>query len=154
MITTLTDRFTIETAAGEVLAAVIARPDLWPQLSEVYPEWFEQWGDQRLWQAICVSVNETSGFCDPNAVDKYLRDRWPDETEGLLIRWIDCYGRWVHPEYLLFHLGLLRENGVRNALFCWTTRIQKGCRENYPLNELKEIVANPPEFGRGGGGTE
>jgi hypothetical protein len=146
MIANPRDRFTIETAEGEIIAAAIIRPDLWPKLQMVAPEWYSQWSDQRLWQAVRVGVNADTGFCDPKAIQQHLSKHWPDETGALVDRLACHVDRWVHPEYIEYYLEVLRENGVRNSLCFWTKLIQKKCREYCPLTELKAIVTDPPAF--------
>lgn len=141
------DRFTIETAEGEILATAIIRPDLWPHMPDVVPEWFTNWSDQRLWQAVLAVRTNGFDFVDPGAVQHYLQQHCPKETEGLMARLAAHVARWLHPEYLRFHYQVLRQSGVRHSCDKWADVIKRKCLEQCPLQELKIVVTDPPTFG-------
>lgn len=147
MIPIPTDRFSIETAEGEILASAIIRPDSWAQLRPVTPEWFTEWSDQRLWKAVQFAMTANLGFADPNVIRNWLRQQWPDEAESLIERLADHVNRWAHPEYLPFHIGVLRHNGIRLSCRRWSRVIIRYCDELRPLSELQAIVTDPPAFG-------
>ncbi len=146
MISIPTDRFSIETAEGEILATAILRPDLWARLQDVTPEWFTEWSDQQLWQAIQLVMETNLECADPNVIHNWLIKHWPDEAESLIQRLADHVGRWAHPEYLPFHLGVLRQNGIRLSCRHWSGVILKFCDELRPLSELQAVVTDPPAF--------
>jgi hypothetical protein len=147
MITIPTDKLSIETAEGEVLAVVILRPDLWTQLQQVEPEWFTDWSDQRLWQAAKAAMETNLGFACPNVIRNWLRQKWPDEADGLFERLAGHVDRWVHPAHLQFHLCVLRQNGIRLSCRRWAAVIVQFVDEHRPLAELQAIVTDPPKFG-------
>jgi hypothetical protein len=148
------DLCSLEDAESEIVASLIVRPDHFSRLKRVESEWFSRGEDRALWQAYAYAASMNDGIAEPATAMRFLAEKYPEQATQLTERIVGHiarnYGAGPIAESLFdYHLGLVRNNGVRRAHWKWSRRIALCCEQRQPLDELRLIVNDRPDLGEG-----
>jgi hypothetical protein len=143
----------LENAEGEILSSLIVRPDFLQRLEIVDAEWFSRGEDRLLWKAFTHAAQQNDGVPEPATARNFIEQR----QAGLGMQLLDRMAGHVNRNYgagpladslFDYHLGVLRNNGVRRTHWKWAKAIALCCEQRGSLQELRAIVDDKPGFGK------
>ncbi len=134
----------VEQAEREVIGIALRHPESWPKLAKVRPEWFREWRDQQLWQAIlrCYECNE--GMVEDPVLGDLLIEMFGDDAEDLAARAVDISHTFLHWEFVDFNVTLLERAGTRLAIRRQAQVVIEMCDSRRPMSAIRDVLAQPP----------
>lgn len=134
----------IEQAEREVIGIALRHPNSWPKLAKVRPEWFHEWRDQQLWQAIqrCYECNE--GMIEDPVLADLLQEMFGDDAADLAARAVDASNTFLHAEHVEFNVALLDRMGTRLAIRRQAHVVVEMCDSRRPMAVIRDVLAQPP----------
>ena len=134
----------VEQAEREIIAIALRHPRSWPKLEKVRSEWFREWRDQQLWQAIqrCYECNE--GMVEDPVLADLLTEMFGDDAEDLVARAVDISNTYLHAELVEFNVALLERAGTRLAIRRQAQVVVEMCDSRRPMAAIRDVLAQPP----------
>lgn len=140
-------------AVAATMAVAMRRPELWPIVSQVRPEWLPEHADRVLWQGILHTLSENDGLGELAVLEGWLRSHHPADTDFLLERlaaYIDCA---LYREYIEHDVPLLRAHGERREVRAYGQHLVRLVDERAPMSVIWRALADAPRpTHREGGG--
>lgn len=134
----------IEQAEREVIGIALRHPRSWPMLAKVRAEWFREWRDQQLWQAIqrCYECNE--GMIEDPVLADILNETFGDDAADLAARAVDISNTFLHAEHVEFNVMLIERAGTRLAIRRQAQVVVEMCDSRRPMAAIRDVLAQPP----------
>lgn len=134
----------IEQAEEEIIGIALRHPTSWPKIQHVRSEWFREWSDQQLWQAIqrCYEIND--GLVEAIVLADVLQELFDDDASVLAERALQLGNGYLHAEFIDFHLAILERHGQRLALKRWGMVVVEMC-DSRPMADIRRILSQMPE---------
>jgi hypothetical protein len=137
------------TGEGEVMrsetatiAVALRRPELWPKIRHLQASWFDDWGDQILWQALVYTLDENDGLGEFIVFEDWLQTNYPDEAEGLLARISQHSCEYLWPGFVEHDARIIERNGLRKSVARKLDDAARLCRERAPMSEVRRVLSD------------
>ena len=124
------------------IAVALRRPELWPKIRHLQASWFDDWGDQVLWQALSYTLSENDGLGEFIVFEKWLTDHYPDEVEGLLHRLSQHNCDYLWPGFVEHDARIIARNGLRKSIARKLDDAARLCRERAAMSEIPRAVSD------------
>lgn len=131
-------------AEVSLFAAVVRDPECWATFQGVESDWFDEWKDRVLWDAIRFAMTANDGVFEPTHVREWLNEQEPQDAKDLFAALAD-YGDLAFERDLLPQaVAVLRRAGERRMLVRWAQEVIELCRSAAPINVIRELVRQAP----------
>ncbi len=134
----------VEQAERQIIGIALRHPRSWPKLAKVKPEWFCEWRDQQLWQAIqrCYECNEVL-FATPVLAEQ-LTEIFGDDAVDLAAWAVDISNGFLHVELVEFNVALLEHAETRLAIRRQAQVVFEMCDSRRPMAAIGHVFTQPP----------
>lgn len=143
----------LELAVAATMAVAMRKPELWPLVSAIKPEWFPQHADRILWSGIQFTLTENDGLGELAVLEGWLREHHPKDAKGLLERLAHYTDTSIYRPCIEHDVRMLERHGLRREIRGFGQHLVKLCDDCAPISEVWKTLGDAPKrtYRNGGG---